>query len=83
MGQKGAMRNRTEGGYAEWDRRGLCGMDRRGHGVPKPNLTHDKGMNNESVMYFTVLKIGARLNYFKLKIWCVIVRKLGADLSCF
>ena len=30
MGQKGAKRNGTEGGYAEWDRRGLCGMGQKG-----------------------------------------------------
>ena len=30
MGQKGAMRNGTEGGYVEWDRKGLCGMGEKG-----------------------------------------------------
>ena len=30
MGQKGAMRKGTEGGYAEWDRRGLRGMGQNG-----------------------------------------------------
>ena len=30
MGQKGAMWNGTEGGYAELDRRGLCGMGQKG-----------------------------------------------------
>ena len=30
MGQKGAMQNGTEGGYAELDRRGLCTMVQRG-----------------------------------------------------
>ena len=30
MWQKGAMWNGTEGGYAKWDRRGLCGIGQKG-----------------------------------------------------
>ena len=30
MGQKGAMQNGKEGGYAELDRRGLCGVGQKG-----------------------------------------------------
>ena len=30
MGQKGAIRNGTEGGYVEWDRRELSRMGQKG-----------------------------------------------------
>ena len=45
MWQKGAMWNGTEGGNAEWDRMGLCGIQQKGaKGNDAEEVSADSGI---------------------------------------